>query len=375
MPDFRTVLKLLAVPVLFFAATATCAAAPAKRGPVPGGQARQKGAARSAPAKSAAKKAPVRAAKKAPARARDDVPPMTGKPAPKGAGPLAPYRSAVAVDADTGRVLFADFADRTAFPASVTKLMTFLLVLEDVQAGRYALTDVAVGTAYAASMEPSKVGLRPGQAMTVDDLLFAIMVKSANDAAVILAEHAAWAHAGGKGRMPVDPKWNSKALVESFVARMNRRARELGMVSTRYYSPNGLPPGLREARGFDTSTAADQARLCRRIVGIEGALRYTSPAYRTVTVGEGEEAVKLGLSAHNYFLPGTSDKNGLVRPVPGCDGLKTGYTAASGSSIALTASRNGRRVIVVVLGSAGRHEREAAANRILHDALGSVSMW
>ena len=103
MPDFRTVLKLLAVPVLFFAATATCAAAPAKRGPVPGGLARQKGAARSAPAKSAAKKAPVRAAKKAPARARDDVPPMTGKPAPKGAGPLAPYRSAVAVDADTGR--------------------------------------------------------------------------------------------------------------------------------------------------------------------------------------------------------------------------------------------------------------------------------
>ena len=145
------------------------------------------------------------------------------------------------------------------------------------------------------------------------------------------------------------------------------------MSSTRYYSPNGLPPGLREARGFDTSTAADQALLCRRIVKIPGALRFTSAANRTVTVGDA--GAKLGLSAHNYFLPGTSDKNGLVRPVPGCDGLKTGYTAASGSSIALTASRNGRRVVVVVLGSAGRHEREAAANRILLDALGAVSLW
>lgn len=375
MPDLRAVQKRLTILALLFAATVACAAPSAKRVPASGGRTQPKAAARSAPAKPAAKKTSAQSAKKTPATARDDVPPMTGKPAPKGAGPLAPYRSAVAVDAETGRVLFADFADRTAFPASVTKLMTFLLVLEDVQAGRYALTDVAVGTVYAASMEPSKVDLRPGQAMTIEDLLFAIMVKSANDAAVILAEHAAWAHAGGKGRMPVDSKWNSKALVESFVARMNRRARELGMASTRYYSPNGLPPGLQEARGFDTSTAADQARLCRRIVGIEGALRYTSPARRTVTVGEGEEAVKLALSAHNYFLPGTSDKNGLVRPVPGCDGLKTGYTAASGSSIALTASRNGRRVIVVVLGSAGRHEREAAADRILHDALGSVSMW
>ena len=375
MPDLRAVQKRLTTLALLFAATVACAAPSAKRVPASGGRTQPKAAARSAPAKPAAKKPSAPSAKKTPATARDDVPPMTGKPAPKGAGPLAPYRGAIAIDAQTGRVLFADFENRTAFPASVTKLMTFLLVLEDVQARRYALTDVAVGTHYAASMEPSKVDLRPGQAMTVDDLLFAIMVKSANDAAVVLAEHSAWVHAGGKGRMPVDPKWDSRGLVEVFVARMNRRAKELGMASTRYYSPNGLPPGLREARGFDTSTAADQARLCRRIVEIEGALRYTSPAHRTVTVGEGEEAVKLGLSAHNYFLPGTSDKNGLVRPVPGCDGLKTGYTAASGSSIALTASRNGRRVIVVVLGSAGRHEREAAADRILHDALGSISMW
>ena len=310
------------------------------------------------------------AARKAPVAAQKGPPPQTGKPAPKGAGPLAPYRSAIAVDAGTGRVLFADHADRTAFPASVTKLMTFLLVLEDIQAGRYALADRVAGSAYAAKMEPSKVDLLPGQTMSVEDLLYALMVKSANDGAVALAAHAAWIHGGGKG--PVPAAAPVEDLVRAFVARMNRRAKALGMVSTRYESPNGLPPDLKEARGFDTSTARDLAKLCRALVRTDGALRFTSAATRTVTAGNGK---KLALATHNYFLPGSHDTKGYARPVPGCDGLKTGYTMASGSSIALTAARNGRRVVVVILGSAGRHEREAAANRIFRDALDAVSVW
>ena len=315
------------------------------------------------------RKAPV-AARKVPVAAQKGPPPQTGKPAPKGAGPLAPYRSAIAVDAGTGRVLFADHADRTAFPASVTKLMTFLLVLEDIQAGRYALADRVAGSAYAAKMEPSKVDLLPGQTMSVEDLLYALMVKSANDGAVALAAHAAWIHGGGKG--PVPAAAPVEDLVRAFVARMNRRAKALGMVSTRYESPNGLPPDLKEARGFDTSTARDLAKLCRALVKTDGALRFTSAAARTVTAGNGK---KLTLATHNYFLPGSHDTKGYARPVPGCDGLKTGYTMASGSSIALTAARNGRRVVVVILGSAGRHEREAAANRIFRDALDAVSVW
>ena len=310
------------------------------------------------------------AARKAPVAAQKGPPPQTGKPAPKGAGRLAPYRSAIAVDAGTGRVLFADHADRTAFPASVTKLMTFLLVLEDIQAGRYALADRVAGSAYAAKMEPSKVDLLPGQTMSVEDLLYALMVKSANDGAVALAAHAAWIHGGGKG--PVPAAAPVEDLVRAFVARMNRRAKALGMVSTRYESPNGLPPDLKEARGFDTSTARDLAKLCRALVKTDGALRFTSAATRTVTAGNGK---KLALATHNYFLPGSHDTKGYARPVPGCDGLKTGYTMASGSSIALTAARNGRRVVVVILGSAGRHEREAAANRIFRDALDAVSVW
>ena len=204
----------------------------------------------------------------------------------------------------------------------------------------------------------------------MEDLLYALMVKSANDGAVALAAHAAWIHGGGKG--PVPAAAPVEDLVRAFVARMNRRAKALGMVSTRYESPNGLPPDLKEARGFDTSTARDLAKLCRALVKTDGALRFTSAAARTVTAGNGK---KLALATHTYFLPGSRDTKGYARPVPGCDGLKTGYTRASGSSIALTAARNGRRVVVVILGSAGRHEREAAANRIFRDALDAVSVW
>lgn len=352
----RSGIRALAV-ALAVAATLAAAAAPAGRRP----KASAKGRAVQSVVGKAAQ--PKKSAARRP-------PPQTGKPAPAGAGPRAPYRGAIAVDAETGRVLFADNERTKGYPASLTKLMTFLLVLEDVRDGKYALADRAAASPYAASMEPSKVDIRPGQTMTVEDLLYAIMVKSANDAAVVLAEHAAWARSGQKGPIPADGR--SQERVEAFVARMNRRAQELGMAATRYESPNGLPPGLRDRRGFDTSTAADLARLCRRVASFPGALKYTSAAACTVRDGEGRP---LRLGTHNYFLPGSRDKNGLARPVPGCDGLKTGYTAASGSSIALTAARNGRRVVVVVLGSAGRHVREAAAGQILRDALDALSFW
>ena len=350
-----TVMKRIGLMVALMAAGALFAAPPpVKKGPLIG-------------ARPAVKTVPRAAVKAKPAPKKTTA----SKPAGLGAGPMAPYRGAIALDADTGRVLAADHAERTAYPASVTKLMTFLLVLEDVKAGRYALGDRVAGSVYSENMEPSRVGLLSGQTMTVEDLLYAIMIKSANDGAAALAEHAAWIGSGGKG--PVPPTAQSRALVQAFVARMNRRAKELGMTSTRYESPNGLPPARGEARGFDTSTAADIAKLCRRIVAFgNAALRYTSSATKTVTGGDGKP---LTLATHNYFLPGSHDKDGHAHPVPGCDGLKTGYTVASGSSIALTAAHGGRRVIVVVLGSAGRHEREAAAGRLLRDALGAVSMW
>ena len=284
--------------------------------------------------------------------------------------PMAPYRGAIAIDADTGRVLFSDNMRKLAYPASVTKLMTFLLVLEDMQAGLYGPNDRAEASERAASMEPSKVDLRPGQSMTIDDLLLCIMVKSANDAAEVLAEHSALRHRRRRGAPTANVP--PAELCAEFVERMNRRARELGMRDTRYASPNGLPPPGGSKRGFDVSTAADLVELGKVVVRMPKALSYTKRPWCKVTDGSGKPLL---LAAHNYFLPGTKDKDGLGAPVPGCDGLKTGYTAASGSSIILTASRNGRRVIVVVLGSAGRHNREKAAGAILRDALDAICIW
>lgn len=344
---------------------------PIKRGPLISG----------APAKSVAAPAkPVVAAKKAQSRPVAVKPkpavaakkPSVSSPQPTGNGPRAPYRGAIAVDADSGRVLFADHERTTAYPASVTKLMTFLLVLEDIQAGRYTVQDYAFGSKLAASMEPSKVDIRPGQKMTIHDLLLSIMVKSANDAAEVLAEHAAFIRSGGARNTPPNPTVKPEDLRNAFIARMNRRAQELGMTSTRYASPNGLPPPRGSKRGFDVSTASDLVKLARALVRMPMALSYTSRAGCKVTDGSGKP---LPLQNHNYFVPKNYDPKRLCTPVEGCDGLKTGYTAASGSSIILTARRRGRRVIVVVLGSAGRHEREAAAGRLLRDALDAVSIW
>ena len=248
--------------------------------------------------------------------------------------------------------------------------MTFLLVLEDIQAGLYKLNDRATASVFAASMEPSKVNIRPGQSMTIDDLLLSIMVKSANDAAEVLAEHSALMHRRRRGA-PTENVPPAELCAE-FVVRMNDRARELGMHDTSYASPNGLPPPRGSRRNFDVSTAADLAELGKVLVRMPKALSYTSRASCKVTDGSGNPLV---LVSHNYFLPGTYDKDHLGVPLEGCDGLKTGYTEKSGSSIMLTAHRKGRRVIVVVLGSAGRHERERAAGHLLRDALDAVSLW
>ena len=161
-------------------------------------------------------------------------------------------------------------------------------------------------------------------------------------------------------------------LRAEFVTRMNRRARELGMRDTHYISPNGLPNTYRTRREFDVSTAADLAELGKVLVRMPKALSYTSRPWCKVTDGSGNP---LTLAAHNYFLPGTRDAQHLCTPMPECDGLKTGYTSESGNSIMLTAKRNGRRVIVVVLGSRGRHNREKAAGIILRDALDAICIW
>ena len=167
-----------------------------------------------------------------------------------------PYVGALAIDAQTGRILFADGADRPARPASVTKLMTALLVLEDIAAGKYSLDTPVKAGPLALLMEPSVIGFFDGGkpprpvAWSVDTLLYALMIRSANDAAVALAEHSA-------------------GSLDAFMARMNARAKSLGMHNTAYYSPNGLPPNAAKRypwKSFNVTTCFDQAKLAREIV-------------------------------------------------------------------------------------------------------------
>lgn len=291
----------------------------------------------------------------------------------------SPYVGAISVDAGTGKIIFEDNADGEAYPASVTKLMTLLLVVEDVKNGKYSFDDAVTATADAYRSEPSWVGLKAGEKMTVRDLCIALMVESANDAAIVLGVHSAGSFDG-------------------FVARMNARAAELGMKRTRYYNPNGLPPNSAKRypwKSFNVSTARDQMLLARRLVREPEVLKFTSiktcdlvktgDGYRAsvtrrtnerptpTAAAEGERIVKQ-MRNHNNVMRVDKLKITNADGTEAVDGLKTGFIEAGGSSVVLTGRRKGRRVIVVVLGSSSAKERDDNASRLLVDALGTV-VW
>ena len=271
-----------------------------------------------------------------------------------------PYVGAVSADAKTGEILFSDNADAEAYPASVTKLMTALLVLEDVKAGRYALATRVTATPEVNSSEPSWVGLKAGQSMTVEDLLTAMLVNSANDAAIALAAHANGSHA-------------------AFVAHMNARAAELGMRRTRYFNANGLPPSPRRRypwKDYNRTTAADQLKLARELLkNHPGVLKYTSIKVRNAAETPVRDGFgnPLPLKNHNNVM--VKDARKVINPdgTEAVDGLKTGYIDAGGSSVVLTGTRKGRRAVVVVLGSSSSDVRDANAGRLMADALGALS--
>lgn len=301
----------------------------------------------------------------------------------------APYMGAISADA-SGKVLFSDHADRQAYPASVTKLMTALLVVEDVKAGRYRYEDQVTATADVYKCEPSWIGIKPGEKISVRDLLMALMIESANDAAIALGVHSA-------------------GSFDAFVAKMNSRAKELGMTRTVYYNPNGLPPNSKRKypwKNFNVTTAGDQLKLAVEILKHPEILEFTSVKTadlvktptglrvsvtrqanrppRTTKIGAGEVRIK-GLLNHNNIM--VKDKKKLIGfDGKECvDGLKTGYIDAGGSSVVLTASRGGKRVIAVVLGSDAQTDakgrvlkrsaevRDEVARKLLVDALDAQS--
>ncbi|MDW7774149.1 MAG: D-alanyl-D-alanine carboxypeptidase family protein [Desulfobulbaceae bacterium] len=239
-----------------------------------------------------------------------------------------PYVSALLINAETGEHLFADNVDAPVYPASALKLMVLLVILERIEQGMLNLDDMVQVTDEAYRMGGSQVYLDPEEQFPVEELLYALMVQSANDAAVNLATHVA----GTK---------------EDFVALMNKKAAELGMKNTRFHSVHGLPPA--KGQEVDVTTARDFAILCRELAGRPEVFTYTGTRVRDFRDGA------FVMRNHNH----------LLEKVDGCDGFKTGYFTAAGFSIAATAKRNGVRVIAVVMGSRDRKVRDAKATELL----------
>ncbi len=248
----------------------------------------------------------------------------------------SPYAGAITIDAATGKVLFADNAEVKAYPASIVKLMDFLVIADAITAKQISLDDKVTVSAAASRIGGSQVYLKENEVFTVNDLLYALIVQSANDAAVALAQHVA----GTK---------------EAFVELMNRKAKELGMTHTVFHSVHGLPPGRDQVP--DVSTPQDIALLCRDLfLKHPEILQYTSTKERAFRENSPQPFI---MRNHNH----------LLRHFEGCDGFKTGYFHAAGFSIAATAQRNGNRVITVVMGSEQRKVRDAKTRDLLAKGL------
>ncbi len=308
-PAFRPVLGLASAILLAVGSIGAPAATPAKP---------------AAPPKAAPKKAP----QPAPAKPSSSI-------------SRNPYIGAIVIDADTGRVLVEDKADVQGYPASMLKLMGLFLHLEKLQRGELALQDRVQVSARAARTGGSQVWLAEKEVFSVEDLLFALMIQSANDAAVALAEKAAGSS-------------------EAFVALMNQKARALGMTRTTFQSVHGLPPGAGQQP--DRTTARDFALLCRELLRTHPeTLRYTSTRQRDFRQAIPEKMVIM--RTHNHLLAN----------VEGCDGLKTGFFSNAGFSVAATAARNGRRVIAIVLGSSDRKVRDARAADLIQRGFAALA--
>lgn len=252
----------------------------------------------------------------------------------------SPYAGAIVVDAATGKVLFENNADTKGYPASITKLMVLLVILEAVEARHLTLNEPVTVTAQAAKTGGSQVYLKENEVFPVDELLYALVVQSANDAATALAIH----YAGSKA---------------AFVDLMNMRAQEIGMRDTVFRSVHGLPPGKGQLP--DVSTPRDIVKLCRELLKKPGALRYTSTRQRPFRTDKAEPFI---MRNHNR----------LLARIEGCDGLKTGYFRAAGFSIAATAARKDQRAIAVVLGASNGKVRDAKAKEMLTKGLKELVM-
>jgi D-alanyl-D-alanine carboxypeptidase len=236
------------------------------------------------------------------------------------------------VDADTGKVLHAERATDPWFPASITKLMTTYVALDMVRKGEARLDQLLTVTEDAAALPPSKMAFRPGTQVRLDNALKIIMVKSANDIAATIADNL-----GGS--------------IDGFAAKMNQAAAELGMRESHFVNPHGLPDERQQ------TSARDMAILARAL------LRQFPDQQDLFHIG----AIQFG----RRIMRNT---NGLIGRYPGADGMKTGFICASGFNVVATASRDGRRLITVVMGAPSANERTLKAADLFERGFASPSL-
>ena len=242
--------------------------------------------------------------------------------------------SAALMEKETGRLIYEKNSHERLFPASVTKVMTMLLIVEDIESGKARLTDTVTASERAASFGGSCVYLEAGEQMSVSDMLKCIAVVSANDCAVAMAEHLS----------------GSESL---FVDRMNRRAEELGMKDSHFTNCSGLFDD-----GDHYTSAYDVALMSRELVKHDMIKDFTTIWMDSIRDGEFE----------------LSNTNKLVHSYPGCTGLKTGYTSSAMYCLAATAERDGVEYIAVVMHAESSESRNRDARTLLDVGFANYSL-
>src|SRR5262245_25525571 len=243
-----------------------------------------------------------------------------------GPGYNPPY-AAIVIDANSGQVLHEANPDDPRRPASLTKIMTLYLLFEQLEAGKLTLETQLPVSAFAAGQNPTKLGLKPNQTLKVEDAIKGLVTKSANDAAVVISEALA-------------------GTQEEFAKRMTQKARALGMSNTTYINASGLPADEQ------LTTARDQALLGR-------AVQDRFPVYYRY----------FSTPSFSYRGRHMNNHNALLGTVDGVDGIKTGYTEASGYNLTCSVHRNGRFIVAVVLGGKSNAKRDARMRELITENL------
>lgn len=236
-------------------------------------------------------------------------------------------KSAILIERDTGTILFEKNSNEQLPPASMTKVMTMLLIMEALDQGKLSMKEKIRTSEYAASMGGSQIFLEPGEEMTTEQMLHGIAIASGNDASVAMAERIAGSE-------------------EEFVKLMNKKAKELGLKNTEFKSATGLPGKN------DYSTAHDMAIMAKELLKYEDITKFTSKY----------ESYLRENTDKKFWLVNT---NRLVRFYPGVDGLKTGFTNEAKYCLTATAQKDGMRVIAVVFGAPTSKERNAQVTKML----------